>query len=146
MSEPKEKLFDAIPGLKKEEALAGLKDTLLKAKPDGKVPVGIDETLDVVDFATAFANAIIYSFEDGKLTLGDFGHAIKPIMKAPAAFSGLSQVPDELADLDEVERTAIIEKVKESLDVSSDKAMTIVEKALVWAYATYDLVEEIITD
>lgn len=145
MTELTVKPFDA-PSINNKELLAKLKDTFPRPVEDVNLPMGIEETVDVVDFGVSFANAIIASYEDGKLSLGDFQYAIKPIMKAPAAFNGISQVPAELADLDEVERDAIIQRVKENLEVSSEKAMRIVEKALTWAYATYDLVDEIITE
>jgi len=105
------------------------------------IEIGIDETLDAVDFAISFANAIVLAYEDGTLSLTDFGYAMTPFMKIPAVLSGINAIPAELANLSEEELDTIITKVQEDLEVDNEKAKDIVIKSLSLAYSIYELVK-----
>jgi len=115
-------------------------------KPDSPVQLGIDETMDGIDFGIKVANAIIYAYQDGKLSITDLQYFLSPAIAAPKFFAGIDKIPMELADLTLEEKNQIVEKVKTELAITSDKAQRIVEKALNLAYGIYDLVSEILTE
>ena len=106
-------------------------------------PAGIEETKDVVLFGVKFANAIIASFADGKITAGDIMNFINPMFKLPGAMSGLNRVPVELADLDQNELTELIELVMDELECESPKAKKIVEESIRAMFAIFELVKVI---
>ena len=117
------------------------KEVSIIAQP--QTHVGVDETMDCVDFGISFANAIIAANKDGELSLGDFVYLVKPVMKAPSMISGIRNVPTEIGDLEPHEAKTILDKVKTELNVDGEKANRIVNKAIVVAYAVYELIEEI---
>lgn len=105
---------------------------------------GIEETKDVILFGVSAANAVIASLkDDGKITVKDFPNLIAPMMKLPAALSGLNYVPAELADLTEVEKDELIQFVKANLEVDDAKAQAIIQKSIEAAYSIYNLVKAI---
>lgn len=105
------------------------------------VEIGIEETLDAVDFAISFANSVVLAYEDGQLSISDFGYAMAPFMKIPAVISGINAIPAELANLSAEELNQIIEKVQSELEVDDVKAKKIVIQALNLAYSIYGLVK-----
>lgn len=105
--------------------------------------VGIEETKDVVIFAVLFANAIIESWKDGKITVSDIMNFMSPMFKLPGALSGLDAVPEELNDLDAGELDSLILLVQDLIEVDSDKAKIIVEKSIKTMYAIFELVKAI---
>jgi len=105
--------------------------------------VGIEQTKDVVIFAVLFANAIIESWKDGKITVSDIMNFMSPMFKLPRALSGLDAVPEELNDLDAGELDSLILLVQDLIEVDSDKAKIIVEKSIKTMYAIFELVKAI---
>lgn len=104
---------------------------------------GIEQTKDVVTFAVLFANAIIESWKDGKITVSDIMNFMSPLFKLPAALNGLDAVPEELNDLDAAELDSLILLVQDLIEVDSDKAKLIVEKSIKTMYAIFELVKAI---
>jgi|GEM_PF-6680362 hypothetical protein len=92
---------------------------------------GIDGVVGVVKFAVSTAKAIKNSLaDDGKITIADSLNFADPIMKLPAAISGISKIPAELKDtITDDEKAQIIEVIKDS-GVLPDKAEAIAEKAI----------------
>lgn len=109
---------------------------------NGKIQ-GISETEDVIKFAVAFANAILRSFEDGKISLMDLPYYFNVALKLPSALTGINNVPAEIADLTMSELQQLADIVVEELDVTNAKAKIIVQKSLNLIYAIWDLVNTI---
>lgn len=105
------------------------------------VSIGIEETKDVVLFATLFADSIIKSLADGKITITDAPYFFNAMIKLPKAISGIEKVPAEISDLDENEMKELIQIVKDNLGVPTDQCKTIVEKSLTLVYAAFDLIK-----
>jgi len=118
-----------------------LENVPLVEKPG--INLGIDETMDAVDFSISLANAIIYSFADGKLGIGDIGYFMQPFMKLPAALSGIEFIPDELENLDDEEIAILKDKVAEDLEIDDLKAMLIIKESINTIYSIYNLVKAI---
>lgn len=105
------------------------------------VEVGIDETKDVVLFATLFADSIIKALADGKITFSDAPYFFSAMIKLPKAISGIDKVPAEISDLDENEMKELVQIVKDNLGVPTDQCKVIVEKSLALVYAAFDLIK-----
>ncbi len=134
----------AARGLEKVKLEIEVPQSLTPFSMPGEIePAGIEETKDVVLFGVKFANAIIASFADGKITAGDIMNFINPMFKLPGAMSGLNRVPVELADLDENELTELIELVMDELECESPKAKKIVEESIRAMFAIFELVKVI---
>ena len=89
---------------------------------------GIKETKDALLFGISMAMAIDETTQDG-FQWTDVLSLIKPMVKLPAAIAGIQNVPAELADLDEAERTELVEAIKE-LEFASEFSEEIAEQAL----------------
>lgn len=104
---------------------------------------GTDETKDVVLFGCSLANAVIAALKDGKIAITDFPDFLPPIMKIPAALSGIGKVPQELNDLSQIEKDELIQLVKDNLQVDDAKAELVIEKSINTLYSIYDLVKTV---
>ena len=100
---------------------------------------GINETRDVIVCGIQLANSVIKTLDDGKVTIGDIPNFIAPVMKLPAAISGITMVPAELNDLDEVELQEITEFVQNNLEVDSATAQEIIKQSIQTIYSIYKL-------
>jgi len=89
---------------------------------------GIKETKEALLFGISMAMAIDETTQDG-FQWTDVLSLIKPMVKLPAAIAGIQDVPAELADLDEAERTELVEAIKE-LEFASEFSEEIAEQAL----------------
>lgn len=105
------------------------------------IEIGIDETKDVVLFATLFADSIIKALADGKITFADAPYFFGAMIKLPKAISGIDKVPSEISDLDENEMKELIQIVKDNLGVPTDQCKIVVEKSLALVYAAFDLIK-----
>lgn len=116
------------------------KEQPMPEKSKIELNLGIEETLDAVDFIVAIANAIALSAKDG-FSLSDIQHFVKPAIKLPAFLSGAKKIPLELSDLTEAEVTAIEEAVASGLDLDNSKAEAIVVKSLAILKQIYSIIE-----
>ena len=101
----------------------------------------VSELSEAVEFVCALAGAVAEAAEDGKITLGDAAHLLPLIYKLPSAVEGLAEV--SLADLSEDDLAALSAKVKESLDLPSDKAELAIEEAVEISLKLYSLVQKL---
>lgn len=106
----------------------------------GNMQFGIEETKEVVTFAVAFANALINTFEDGKVSIGDLPYFFNVVLKLPAAIGGLHNVPSEIRDLTEIEIQELIELIQENTTLNSEEAKVVLRKSLDLVYAVYSLI------
>lgn len=99
------------------------------AAPAGKKH-GIDNLKAFLAFGLALGSSIEKSLaDDGKITVGDAGNLLAPLMKAPAAFAGASEAFKEVADLDDEERADLNAYVKANFDIADDRLEAVVEEA-----------------
>lgn len=102
---------------------------------------GIEETKDVVKFLCKTTNAVLDSLkDDGKITVGDFPKFGGVAMSMFPAFSGINEVPKELAELSEDEITELVELVKTELELD-ESVEQVISKALNVAAEIKDLVD-----
>jgi len=82
--------------------------------------IGVDQLEDLAVGLSAFANAVVDSLEDNRISLGDLPRFIGIIPKMFSAIKGIGEVPAELADMTEEEKRQIIEAVQDELDLDED--------------------------
>jgi len=91
---------------------------------------GIEELKDVVKAAISIGEAL----SDG-IGLEDLG----ALLDLPAAIDGISEVPEELSDLDETERAELQAFIQSEFDIPDDQVEEFIEQAIIWAFSTYEL-------
>lgn len=91
---------------------------------------GIKETKEVLDFVFALVTALSKSLDDGKLDLTDALEFLPSLTKAGAAFSDMSLIPAEMADLSDEERQALVAYAKANLDLPDDNLEKNLELAI----------------
>lgn len=107
------------------------------------ISIGIDETKDVVEFGIAFANGVIETLGDGKVTVADIPNFLSSMIKLPAAISGIDKVPAELGDLDKAELAELTAIVKDNLKVDDKKAAEVVEASINFVYSGFELLKAV---
>lgn len=107
------------------------------------IDFGTEHLHKTVVFGIDTGNALLKTFEDGKVTVTDSVYFIKPAMGIPGVISGLKFVPAEIDDLDENELQAEIDYIKSNLEADDEKAKKIVAASIKAAYANYELVKAI---
>lgn len=120
-----------------DEVLSNLKEKIkgekLKKYPTIKPELnmyGIEETKDAIKAICGIGNAVSAALaDDGKITFSDYPKFIGPIIKLPAAISGIAEVPKELSELTEQEKQELIDLVEGELEVG-EKAEEVTVKIL----------------
>jgi len=87
------------------------------------------ETKEMLGFILKLANAFGESLVDGQVTIGDVSNFVSPIMAIGDAFAGASEIPTELSDLDDNERTELLAYAKETLSIPETCVEEILESA-----------------
>lgn len=125
-------------GIEKKTIKEQIKDSLdkkpiqptIKIKKPELNMYGIEETKDAVKAICGIGNGISAALaDDGKITLGDYYKFIGPLMKLPAAITGIGEIPKELADLTKEEKLELIALVESELEVG-DKAEEVTVRIL----------------
>jgi len=113
----------------------------LKITMEKKQMYGITETKDVVVFLCKSTNAVVESLkDDGKVTIGDFPKFGGVAMSVFPAFSGINEVPKELAELSEDEVTELVTLDKDELELD-ENVEEVIAKALTIASEIKDLID-----
>lgn len=105
--------------------------------------VGIQETLEVIDFTVAFAVAVdeVRKKENpGWTAVTAF---VPPALKAPQAFAGIENVPAEISDRDEQEKAMIIQRIQ-SLDIDDNHAELVAEVVMESSIEIYAAIDKVI--
>lgn len=97
----------------------------------------IKETKEALGGVIALGNATGKSMEDGKISWTDSANYLAAIMQLPGAIAGAGEIPEELKDLDDNEKAALIAYVKTEFDIPNEKVEGIVEEGLALAYQIY---------
>jgi len=92
--------------------------------------LGIEELKDVVDFGLGVGEAL----SDG-VGIED----ISALFALPEAITGISDVPAEIADMDEAERAELNQFVKDNFDIPDDKLEEFIEAAVAVVINLYGL-------
>jgi hypothetical protein len=92
--------------------------------------MGVKELKEMLGFVLGLGNAFGKSMADGKIGWTDLANFLSPLMKAPAAFQGVTQIPGELADLDPTEKAEVLNYVRTEFDIPQDKVEEAVEDGL----------------
>ena len=101
----------------------------------------IKELSEVVEFVCSLANVVGTAAEDGKITIGDATHLIPLLYKLPSAVDGIAEI--SFADLSLSDLELINKKIRDNLDLPSEKVELAVEEALEIALKLYTLVQKL---
>jgi hypothetical protein len=97
--------------------------------------IGIAETLDMVDFATTFGNAVDSSLEDGKISILDITKFFTVFGKVGQAIDGATKIPSELNDLTSEESDLIKQRFQKSLQLHDHEIEEVVYSGFTFAIA-----------
>lgn len=92
--------------------------------------MGIEELKDVVKLGLDIGEALV----DG-IGIED----ISALFSLPEAIAGISNVPDEIADLDEAEKAELQEFVRAEFDIPNDQLEEFIESAIAVVLELYGL-------
>lgn len=105
--------------------------------------LGTSDTKDLLVFVARLGNSIDKTLSDGKVTLTDAGYLFDPLFSAKAAFEGLANIDDELADLDSEEATNLVSIFADELELSNDEAEDLSEEGIALAISIVNFVNKI---
>lgn len=92
---------------------------------------GIKELKEVIAFGMAVGSgAVIAINDDGKITLGDATAFTPAVIALPAALEGITEIPVEIADLDEAEFIELQTFILETLPAVGDKWLVVAKESL----------------
>lgn len=93
-----------------------------------EVSLGVKETTELVKFLAALGNATDTALEDGKVNLFDITLFLGLIPGISPALNGINEVPAELGDLDNTERSYIVQELERTLLLRNFVTEQLVEK------------------
>jgi len=91
--------------------------------------LGTKELDELLSFIVSIGMAVNEAQKDG-WDLMDATKFVGPLSKVVPAFSGVSQIDDEIADMTQEEYDASIEKLKSQFDLSDDQLEAVIEKGV----------------
>ena len=92
--------------------------------------IGIENLKDGLKFPLAVAMAVDRAKDDGKFGLDDLQYLVGPGMALPGFLKGFAQFLPELKDLDDAEKTQLVDWVKAEFKLSDEVAERRVERGL----------------
>lgn len=108
--------------------------------------LGIKETKELCIFVACLISEGGEIMEDNKVGLGDIGNVIAIIKKAPTAFTGITDIPKELGDLDDAEAQDLIKTLKEETELDNqiieDRIENIFAMAMNFGVVLIDVVNQ----
>ena len=108
---------------------------------------GIKETSDLIDLTASLGLALKGAKVDGQIDSADFVRLFQVVPFVQPAIAGISEIPTELADLDEDEIAALSNRVVSIVGtLSSAKAERVTGKSLKAGLALLELVQELRAD
>ena len=103
---------------------------------------GVSNTLEVIALGASLTSAVVNSREDGEVNAADLVNLIGVVPLIQPAFEDISEIPEELKDLDEAELGLILDRVREIVgDVGDEKVVAYAEAALKIGLAVFDAVQ-----
>ena len=104
----------------------------------------IKETKEMVKFAMSIANAVGSALEDGEASVSDLFEFTSALMAAKPALDGASDIPAELADMDDAEKTELKNYIATEFDIPQEGIERVAEICLRASVDLIDMVAEII--
>jgi len=102
----------------------------------------IKDIKEMMKFVINVTEGLVKTLEDGKFKLTEVVHFISSAQAAPAAFTGMSNIPAEFSDMDAQEQAELIAYVQEEFDIPNDSVEAFVEKAFAVAVSVAALIQE----
>jgi hypothetical protein len=104
--------------------------------------IGIQETKDVLTLVLGLANGVAKSItDDGKFTIGDIQHFTGALFLLAPAFTGIENVPHELAELSEEEIAEVKNLILNNMPEIGDKWEAVAGNALLAAWHVYEVMK-----
>lgn len=103
---------------------------------------GIKELKEMISFIALLINASDKAKKDG-LGIEDIALYMVPLMKAPEAFSGMTEMGLEFKDLSGAEVAELNILLAKELDLENDKIEGLVEKSIALLVKIVSLIKEI---
>ena len=104
---------------------------------------GVKDLSEAIVFAITLGEAVELGLQDGKLGLEDLGLLVVPFTKAPDAVEGISNIKDEIMDLDAAERGVLNQMIKDELDLADDKLEAKIEAGVDFLAAIHTFMQAI---
>lgn len=101
------------------------------------------ELKEAVGFVCSLANSIGKMSENGTPTLRDAMHLVPLLYKLPTAIDGASEIPAEVGAMSEEDLAALVQSVKDDLDLPQDKVEAAIEDGLDVAIKLYALAKKL---
>ena len=92
--------------------------------------MGSQELKEACKFVMDLGLAVDKADADGKIDMNDAGHLIAALGSAVPAFQGISEVPAEIADMDQAELQELYDYFEAELQLGHDKTKQHVMMAL----------------
>jgi hypothetical protein len=109
----------------------------------GVCMLGIKETKELLSFLIKLGHGIDKASADG-WSITDLVHFAPALQAVFAGVAGIDQVDDELFDLDDEERQALVDFVKEDLDLTNDEAEAAFEDGIRLGFDLWNFVKRFI--
>jgi hypothetical protein len=103
----------------------------------------LKETKELVSFVCALANSIGKISANGKPALRDIMHLVPLIHKLPTAMDGIADIPQEIKAMSEADVVALVQSIKDDLDLPQDKIEAAIEDSLDVAVKLYSLAQKL---
>lgn len=101
---------------------------------------GIQELKELLRFAFALQKGIVGAYEDKKVTWTDMFKFTDTITAAPAAFNGIADVDNEIADLDEAEKAELRDYARIFYpDLNDSELQILIEDSILQVVGVYQV-------
>lgn len=105
--------------------------------------IGVKETNDLLMFVGSFATTSAAVLEDGKVSFVELAQFFESATLVKPAIDGIKQVPAELKDLTDDEKSFLVSNFAARFDLTNDKAEVMVEKGLALGLSLAQFISEI---
>lgn len=92
--------------------------------------IGIQETIELLEFGFNLQEAVTKSLSDGKINLLDAPRFLGVIKSAGSAFSGIQKIKSELADVSVSEKQELLAFARERFDLPDNELEILIEDTL----------------
>jgi len=97
-----------------------------------KMGIGIQDVKEVLKTGIKIYEAVDKSLEDdGKISLLEYSNFVPAIMSMRDAINGISEVPKQLADIDEVEAEELKAFMRDELDLNNNATEETIEELFI---------------
>ena len=97
----------------------------------------VKETKELLTFVCSLGNGIGLALEDKQITWSDASYLMMSVQTAPAAFSDVAKIKDELAEFTAEEQTELKDHVMSRFDIPQDEIEKYIEDGINLALQLY---------